>query len=79
MGQSGVVQTGTSSVPEASLEMELDALEEKIQKAVRMIEGLRLEKMILEDEVKRLREERVEAVARLGRILEQVDSLGEGS
>lgn len=79
MGQSGVVQTGAASVPETSLEMELDALEEKIQKAVRLIEGLRLEKMILEDEVKRLREERVEAVARLGRILEQVDSLGEGS
>lgn len=79
MGQSGVVQSEAASVPETSLEMELDALEEKIQKAVRLIEGLRLEKLILEDEVKRLRDERVEAVARLARILEQVDSLSEGS
>ena len=50
MGQSGLVHPGAASVPEASLERDLDALEEKIQKAVHLIEGLRLEKMILEDE-----------------------------
>lgn len=76
---------GVESPTEVSIEMEFDRLEEKVQKAVEVIDRLRKEKQQLETENERLRsmeneclrlmEEREETVSRLSRILEKVDSI----
>ncbi len=76
---------GVESPTEVSIGMEFDRLEEKVQKAVEMIDRLRKEKQQLETENERLRsmeneclrlmEEREETVNRLSRILEKVDSI----
>lgn len=61
---------------DVDLLFELELLEEKIQAAIRSIESLRTEKVALERENQRLRNERVETVTRLTRLVEKVDSLG---
>lgn len=74
-----MVQSGVESQVDTTIEMELDLLEEKVQEAATLIERLRNEKRVLEEECTRLRSERGETLNRLSRILEKVDSLAGGS